>query len=247
MLFFAAKSTAVLKYLETDEKKGLSSDAVIGRIGQYGENRLKEKKKKSSIRRFFEQFADVMILILLAAAAVSFMLAFTGGDKADFFEPVLILVIVVVNAIIGVLQENKAEKALEALNELSAPFTRVIRDGEEKRIDARSIVPGDILCLESGDIVPADARLLQCSGLKCDESALTGESVPAEKNAAAVLSENAPVGDRCNMIFSGCSVSAGTATAVVTSTGMDTEMGKIAGLLDLSKADMTPLQIKLSR
>ncbi len=247
MLFFAAKSTAVLKYLETDEKKGLSSDAVIGRIGQYGENRLKEKKKKSSIRRFFEQFADVMILILLAAAAVSFMLAFTGGDKADFFEPVLILVIVVVNAIIGILQENKAEKALEALNELSAPFTRVIRDGEEKRIDARSIVPGDILCLESGDIVPADARLLQCSGLKCDESALTGESVPAEKNAAAVLSENAPVGDRCNMIFSGCSVSAGTATAVVTSTGMDTEMGKIAGLLDLSKADMTPLQIKLSR
>lgn len=247
LLFFAEKGAAVLKYLETDEKSGLSSEAAVGRIGQYGENRLKEKKKTSSFRRFIGQFADVMILILLAAAAVSFFLAFTGEDKTDFFEPILILVIVVVNAIIGVLQENKAEKALEALNELSAPLARVIRDGEEKRIDARSLVPGDILRLESGDIVPADARILQCAGLKCDESALTGESLPAEKNAVTVLPEGASVGDRCNMVFSGCSVSTGTATAVVTATGMDTEMGKIAHLLDNAKSDLTPLQVRLSK
>lgn len=237
----------MLKYLETDEKQGLSERTAVGRIGQYGENRLREAKKTSFFQKFIRQFADVMVLILLAAAAISFVLALLGGEKADFFEPILILVIVVCNAVIGVMQENKAEKALEALNSLAAPLAKVIRDGKEKRIDAASLVPGDILCIESGDILPADARLLECSGLKCDESALSGESVSAKKNADAILPENAPIAECCNMVFSGCSVRTGTGKAVVTATGMDTEVGKIAHLLDSAKAEQTPLQARLAR
>ena len=230
----------MLKYLETDKKLGLTEQAAVGRIGQYGENRLREAKKTTFFAKFIRQFADVMVLILLAAAGISFVLAFHGGDKADYFEPILILGIVMCNAVIGVIQENKAEKALEALKNLTAPLAKVIRDGQEKRIDAASLVPGDILCLESGDILPADARLLECSGLKCDESALSGESADEEKNADAVLPENAQIAERCNMVFSGCSVRTGTGKAVVTATGMDTEVGKIAHLLDCAKAEQTP-------
>ena len=246
MLFFAEKASHVVGYFGTNEINGLSTEAAVGKIGQYGENRLAEKKKTSDFRKFLAQFADVMILILLAAAAISFLLAFYSGEKADYFEPILILIIVVVNAFIGVIQEKKAEKALEALRNLSAPLAKVIRDGNKQRVDAVSLVPGDILFLESGDIVPADARLIECSGLKCDESALSGESVPAEKNAFLLLPANAPLGDRHNMVFSGCTVTTGTAKAVVTATGMDTEMGKIAHLLNTSENDMTPLQKKLA-
>ena len=164
-----------------------------------------------------------------------------------FFEPVLILLIVVLNAIMGVVQESRAEKALEALKGMSAPHARVIRGGEEAVINAAELVPGDIIRLEAGDFVPADARLLHSVSLKSEESALTGESVPAEKDAEAIIEEKAPLGDRVNMVFSGCSITYGTATAVVTATGMDTEMGKIANLLDSEEEGQTPLQQKLAQ
>ena len=165
----------------------------------------------------------------------------------EFFEPALILLIVVLNAVLGVVQESKAEKALDALKNLSAPHARVLRDGKEQVIDASQLVPGDILRLEAGDFIPADVRLLKSVSLKSEESALTGESVPAEKDADQEIPENAPLGDRANMAFSGCSVTYGTATAVVTATGMHTEMGKIAGLLEGEDETQTPLQQKLAQ
>ena len=188
-----------------------------------------------------------MILILLAAAAVSFAIACTQGDPMEFFEPVLILLIVVLNAIMGMLQESKAEKALDALKSMSAPHARVLRDGTEQVIDASALVPGDVIHLEAGDFIPADARLLRSVSLKCEESALTGESVPCEKDALAKVDAKAPLGDRSNMVFSGCSVTYGTATAIVTATGMNTEMGKIANLLEGAGDSQTPLQKKLAQ
>ena len=188
-----------------------------------------------------------MIIILLIAAAVSFGIAMVEGDVAEFFEPALILLIVILNAIMGVLQESKAEKALDALKSLSAPHARVLRDGVESVIDAAELVPGDIIKLEAGDFVPADARLLKSASLKSEESALTGESVSAEKDALAQIEENAPLGDRSNMVFSGCSITYGTATAVVSATGMQTEMGKIADLLNNENDTQTPLQKKLAQ
>ena len=197
--------------------------------------------------RFFDQFKDVMILILIAAAIVSFVLVCIEQDWGELFEPILILTIVILNAIMGVYQEGKAEKALDALKNMSAPHARVIRDGVEQVIDASLLVPGDIIKLEAGDFVPADARLLHSTSLKSEESALTGESVPSEKDATLVVDENAPIGDRSNMVFSGCSITYGTALAVVTGTGMDTEMGKIANLLDDAGDTQTPLQKKLAQ
>ena len=237
----------VLSHLSTDPQQGLRGDQLPKLREQYGPNKLREKKKKTNLQRFFDQFKDVMILILIAAAAVSFAIACTQHDPMEFFEPVLILLIVVLNAIMGMLQESKAEKALDALKSMSAPHARVIRDGQEAVIDASELVPGDIIRLEAGDFIPADARLLESVSLKSEESALTGESVPSEKDADAVVAEKAPLGDRSNMVFSGCSVTYGTALAVVTATGMDTEMGKIAGLLDGEGDTQTPLQKKLAQ
>lgn len=247
MVFHHETGEAVIHELNSDLSSGLSSSQAAQRKQQYGENRLREKKNKSNLRRFIDQFKDVMILILIAAAAVSFVIACIEGDPEGFFEPVLILLIVVLNAIMGVMQESKAEKALDALKNLSAPHARVLRDGKEAVIDASELVPGDIIRLEAGDYIPADARLVQSASLKSEESALTGESVPSEKDAEAVIPEDAPLGDRTNMVFSGCSVTYGTATAVVTATGMNTEMGKIANLLEAEEEGMTPLQKKLAQ
>ncbi len=231
----------------TDDKKGLTLDEVLNRQKKYGPNKLREKKKKSTLRRFFDQFKDAMILILIAAAIVSFVVVCVEQNWGELFEPLLILLIVILNAVMGVYQEGKAEKALDALKNMSAPHARVIRDGEEKIIDAADLVPGDIIHLEAGDFVPADARLIHSAGLKSEESALTGESVPSEKDYAAEVKEEAPLGDRHNMVYSGCSISYGTATAVVTAIGMDTEMGKIANLLDSEEEAQTPLQQKLAQ
>ena len=230
----------------TDTEKGLSSSKVTELYQKFGANKLREKPKKSIFVKFLEQFKDVMIIILILAAIISFITSITSGEK-EFFEPILILAIVILNAVIGVFQENKAEKALDALKNMSAPHARVIRDGEEKIIDAADLVPGDIIKLEAGDFVPADARIIFSSSLKSEESALTGESVPSEKDSEVPVNENAPLGDRTNMVFSGCSITYGTATAVVTATGMDTEMGKIANLLDDEEDTQTPLQIKLAQ
>ena len=236
----------LIRSLGTDAAKGLSAQSAAQAQNKYGENKLREKKKKTNLQRFFDQFKDVMILILLAAAAVSFGIACYEGNPREFFEPGLIVLIVILNAVMGVMQESKAERALDALKGLSSPHARVIRDGIEQVIDAVNLVPGDIIRLEAGDFVPADARLLRSVSLKSEESALTGESVPSEKDADAAVEENAPLGDRVNMVFSGCSITYGTATAVVTGTGMDTEMGKIANLLEGESDTQTPLQKKLA-
>ena len=237
----------ILQEYNVSIEKGLSDAEVTANREKYGENKLREKKKKTTLQRFLEQFKDVMIIILLIAAVISFVVAIIEGNPKEFFEPVLILLIVVLNAIMGVVQESKAEKALDALQNLSAPHARVIRNGVEKVIDAAELVPGDVIHLEAGDFVPADSRLIHSVSVKSEESALTGESVPSEKDAEASVEENAPIGDRTNMVFSGCSVTYGTATAIVTATGMNTEMGKIANLLDSEGDSQTPLQQKLAQ
>ncbi len=246
-MYYNQTNDEVLSSLNTDITKGLSTEQVKKLQAQYGENKLKEKKKKTTMQRFLDQFKDVMILILIAAAIVSFVIACVEKNPGEFFEPALILLIVILNAIMGVVQESKAEKALDALKNMSAPHARVIRDGKETVIDASLLVPGDIIKLEAGDFVPADARLIESTSLKSEESALTGESVPSEKDALAIVDENAPIGDRANMVFSGCSITYGNATAVVVQTGMDTQMGKIANLLNDETDTQTPLQQKLSQ
>ena len=247
MAFHHENTQAVLQQLQVHPERGLKQEQVLEKRKIYGENRLSAKKKKTTFQRFLEQFKDVMILILLSAAAVSFVIACVERNPGEFFEPLLILLIVVLNAVIGVMQESKAEQALDALKNMSAPHARVVRDGTEQVIEASELVPGDIIHLEAGDFVPADARLIHSVSIKSEESALTGESVPVEKNAEEVVEENAPLGERTNMVFSGCSITYGTASAVVTATGMDTEMGKIANLLNSEEEGQTPLQQKLAQ
>ncbi len=246
-MFYNQPKEEVLQNLKSDLNRGLTADAVGKLQEKYGENKLKEKRKRTNFERFVEQFKDAMILILIAAAIVSFIVACVEGNPKEFFEPALILLIVILNAIMGVMQESKAEKALDALKNMSAPHARVIRNGIEEIIDAKELVPGDIIKLEAGDFIPADARLIKSVSLKCEEAALTGESVPSEKDAEFIAEENAPLGDRANMVFSGCSVTYGTAVAVVCATGMDTQMGKIANLLDDEGNTQTPLQEKLAQ
>lgn len=247
MKFHTGTKEELLSRLGSDAKNGLTEEEAAARLGKYGPNKLKEGKKKTYLQRFLGQFADVMILILLAAAAVSFVIAVMEGETKGFFEPSLILLIVILNALMGVMQESRAEKALDALKNMSAPHAKVIRGGKEQIIDASGLAPGDVIRLEAGDFVPADARLIKSASLKSEESALTGESVPSEKDENVKVPDNAPLGDCANMVFSGCSITYGTATAVVTATGMDTEMGQIANLLEGAENAQTPLQAKLAQ
>jgi Ca2+-transporting ATPase len=241
------KKEEILIRLETDEVAGLADEQVTQRQEQYGKNQLKEKKKVTLLERFINQFKDAMILILLAAAAISFGVAIIEGHTGIFFEPLLILLIVFLNAIMGVIQESKAEQALEALMQLSAVQARVIRGGAERVVDSAELVPGDVIKIEAGDFVPADGRLLRSSSLKVDESALTGESVPVEKDYRLDYEGEVPVGDRRNMIYSGCGVTYGTGLAVITTIGMATQMGSIATLLESEEEGQTPLQGKLTQ
>lgn len=236
-----------IQSLSSNIERGLTSAQVAELQGRFGPNKLNKKRKKTNLQRFLEQFKDVMIIILLIATVISFVIACIEQNPMEFFEPVLILLIVILNAIMGMVQESKAEKALDALKNMSAPHARVLRDGAEKVIAASELVPGDIIHLEAGDFVPADARLLKSVSLKSEESALTGESVPSDKDAEAIVDEKAPLGDRSNTVFSGCSITYGTATAIVTGTGMNTEMGKITGLLEGEAESQTPLQQKLAQ
>jgi Ca2+-transporting ATPase len=246
MTTHSAPITELLASLGTDPATGLSETEVAARLGKYGKNLLRQEKRVSLARRFLLQFKDVMIVILLIAAGISLAVSLAEGET--LFEPLLILLIVILNAVIGVVQENKAERALEALKSLSSPHCRVLRDGKESIVDASGLVVGDIVILEAGDITPADARLIQSSNLKSDESALTGESVAAQKDADETIAKNAPLGDRKTMLFAGCSITYGSAKAVVTATGMDTEIGKIADLLQQGGDDeTTPLQRKLAQ
>ncbi len=248
MLPHSAEPYAVAAAFGADLEHGLTDARVLELLAQYGPNKLEEKKKKTMLTRILEQFKDAMIIILLAAAAISFIIAFIEGNTKEFFEPILILAIVVINAVLGLLQESKAEKALEALQQLSVPKAKVLRDGEKKLIDSSGLVPGDVMLLEAGDFVPADGRIFRAASLKSEEAVLTGESVPSDKFVEAIPGEEkVSLGDRENMVFSGCSITYGTGAAVVTGTGMKTEMGKIAGLLAGAGDSQTPLQQKLAK
>lgn len=232
--------------LKSDISKGLNEQTAKIRLEKNGENKLEGRKKASLLRRFAAQFSDFCVIILFIACIISFFTSIIDGS-GDFVEPVVILIIVVLNAAIGVFQEQRAEKAIEALKKMTAPTAIVIRSGETKKIPASQLVPGDLIMLESGDMIPADARLISSNGLKVQESALTGESVPSEKDAEAVCTEKCPIADRKNMIFSSTTVIAGNCTAIVTETGMLTQVGKIAHLLANEEAPQTPLQQRLGK
>ncbi len=237
----------LLSTLDVRRESGLSSEEAARRLAENGKNALTPPKKKSMIAKFLEQFKDMMIIVLLVAAAVSAVIAIVEENYAELVDSGVILLIVIINAIIGLVQENKAEAAMEALQKMNRPYTKVIRNGETVRILSEEVVVGDIVRLDAGDTVPADMRLLESASLKIEESALTGESVPAEKDATATVAENAPLGDRVNMAYSGSTVTYGRGVGVVTTTGMNTEVGKIATMLAGAEATTSPLQKQLGK
>ena len=227
--------------LSTNSVDGLSSKEANARLEQYGYNQLKEAKKESLFIKFLNQLKDTMVIILLIAAFVSILV-----EPSEWIDSVIILVVVLINAILGVAQESKAEKSLEALKNMTAPTAKVIRDGNAKVIDAKELVIGDLLILEAGDRVGADARIIESHNLQIDESALTGESVPVNKSDLPLENADIPLGDRVNMAYQSCNVTYGRGMAIVTATGMDNEVGKIADMLMNEKQESTPLQIKLN-
>ena len=234
----------ILTELESSAS-GLSEEQAEERLERYGENKLAEAKKTTVLQRFFQQLKDPMLLILLAAAAVSAVTNALSGES--FTEVFIILVVVLLNAVLGVIQESKAEAAIEALQSMTAAKCKVLRGGELKVIEISRLVPGDVVVLEAGDAVPADGRLLESASLKIEEAALTGESVPVNKAVEVIFDGDVPLGDRRNMCYMGSTVVYGRGRAVVTATGMGTEMGRIAGVLAQTEQEQTPLQRKLSQ
>ena len=221
---------------------GLTEEQVMINRETYGINKLDEKKKTPLIVKFLLQFKDPLIIILIIAAIVSVII-----DPEEFVESIIIMVVVLINAILGLYQENKAEKSLEALQKMSAAQCKVLRGGVVQTIETSELVVGDIILVEAGDSVPADARIIECSNLKVEEAALTGESVPVDKNSNYIEEDDIPLGDRHNDLFSSTYVTNGKATAIVTAVGMQTEIGKIAGMLSEQKDEETPLQQKLAK
>ena len=234
----------VTKELNTDVEKGLSSDEVNKRYEKYGRNELKAKPKKTLLQKFLEQFKDFMIIVLIIAAIVSGIVGVQEGEGIT--DTIIILIVVVVNAIIGVAQENKAEKSLEALQKLSSHVAKVMRDGKLIVVQSADLVPGDIVVLDTGDFIPADLRIIEAVNLKSQESALTGESVPVEKFEDTIEDESVGVGDRKNLLFSSSLITYGRGKGIVVETGMTTEVGKIAEMINEAEDEATPLQIKLN-
>lgn len=247
MKFYLEEAEQVMKDLDA-VPEGLTSDEASKRLEKYGKNELAKPKGKSLIRRFLEQLADPMIIILLVAAVVSgITAAYANESFADVF---IILFVVIINAVLGVYQESKAEKAIEALQKMTAATSKVLRDGEIAHVKSADMVPGDVILLEAGDAVPADCRIIESASLKIEEAALTGESVPAGKIMEKLLpsdGKDVPLGDRKNMAYMGSTVVYGRGKAVVTRTGMETEMGKIASAITNAEDGQTPLQKKLSQ
>ncbi len=228
------------------QRGGLTSQEAAARLEKHGPNRLQEAKKITNFQRFLQQLKDPMLLILMAAAAVSAVTSILSGEKLT--EVIIILAVVLLNAILGVVQESKAEAAIEALQTMTAATSKVLRDGKITVLHSADLVPGDVVLLEAGDAVPADGRLLESASLKIEEAALTGESVPVNKTAEAIDAQgDVPLGDRKNMCYMGSTVVYGRGSAVITATGMDTEMGKIAGVLARTEQEETPLQRKLTQ
>lgn len=236
----------VLAHLHVNKETGLSSREAQSRLLQAGENRLREKPHTSLFIKFLEQWKDFMILTLIGAAVISTVVSFLNGDR-DLTDPIIIFVIITVNAVLGVVQETRAEKSLDALKKLSAPSASVLRDGRRQNLDAAFVVPGDIVFLEAGCFVPADGRLLEAVNLKTEESALTGESVPVEKRTAALRGGDTPLSERSNLALSTTIVTSGRGVMAVTATGMDTEVGHIATMILNDGGKDTPLQKRLAQ
>ena len=247
---YLASAEDVLASQKSSAEEGLTAAEAAARLASVGPNKLKEEEKTPLWKRFFEQMADPMVIMLLVAAAISAATGFIQGEP-DFADVAIILFVVVVNSILGVVQEAKSEQALEALQEMSAAQSKVIRDGKMNHMPSSELVPGDVVLLEAGDSVPADCRVLESASMKIEEAALTGESVPVEKHADVIAlaadTDDVPLGDRKNMCYMGSTVVYGRGRAVVVGTGMETEMGKIADALTTAKKELTPLQIKLAQ
>ena len=243
--WFNKEIKEVEKELETDLEKGLNSERVKERQEKYGLNQLKAAKKKTLLQRFLDQFKDFSIIVLIIAAIVSGAVGIAEGEGIT--DTIIILIVVIVNAIIGVTQESKAEKSLEALQKLTDHASKVIRNGEVVVIPAKELVPGDIVVLDTGDYIPADLRIVEAVNLKSQEASLTGESVPVEKNSDKIDREDIGIGDRVNMLFSSSLVTYGRGKGIVVETGMTTEVGKIAGMINSTEKQETPLQQKLNK
>ena len=246
MKFHLEKISDVFSELSS-KREGLSTEEARSRLEKHGRNKLAEGKHVSLIARFFSQMTDPMVLVLLAAAAVSAATSIMAHESPA--DVCIILAVVILNAVLGVVQESKAEKAIEALKEMSSATSKVLRDGKITQIQSEELVPGDVVLLEAGDAVPADARIFECASLKLEEAALTGESVPSEKTSDALAADDGkdvPLGDRKNMVYMGSAVVYGRGRAVITNTGMDTEMGKIADAITKAEDGETPLQLKLA-
>ena len=241
--WFSKSGEDVAKFFETDMIKGLSSEQVEEKRSVYGTNEIVSKNKKSIAKMILEQFQDFMIIILIIAAVISGIVGQSNGE--GFTDSIIILVIVILNAVIGVIQELKAQKSLESLKNLSAPHSKVIRDGKLQDLESKYLVPGDIVVLETGDYVPADLRLIEAVNLKTQEAALTGESLPVEKNTEKIDKEDIGIGDRLNQAFSSSLVTYGRGKGIVVSIGMQTEVGKIATMLDSVDDSETPLSRRL--
>lgn len=237
-MWFNKSSKEVLDNFQTNVSNGLTSKEAKNRLEKYGENKLKAKKGKTIIQMFFAQLKDTMIYILLGAAGISILMK-------DYNEAIIILLVIILNAVIGVAQEAKAEKALEALKKLSTPKALVIRDGGIIEIQSELVVPGDVIVIDAGRYIPADLRLVESVNLKIEESALTGESVPSDKYSDTITEKDVPLGDQKNMAFSSTLATYGRGIGIVVSTGMDTQIGKIAKMIDEAQNEMTPLQKKL--
>jgi len=232
---------------------GLTAAEAEKRLAENGKNKLIEGKKESLLHRFLKQLAEPMTIILIVAALISAGVEIYNGVSSGHWEfpadVIIIMAVVIINAVLGVFQESKAEKAIEALQEMSKAQSKVIRDGKQIAIPSEDLVVGDIIILEAGDSVPADARIIECASMKIEEAALTGESVPVDKKVDALnagANGDVALGDRKNMVFMGSTVVYGRGKAVVVATGMDTEMGKIANALAQAEEGKTPLQIKLA-
>ena len=246
MIWHTLTGETVINKLISNGEKGLSSEEVLKRRDAFGKNEIPDTKNQNILLKFLNQFNDYMIIILLIAAAISFFIAIYE-QKNDFVEPIVIIAIIVLNAIIGGIQEERAEKALAELKNLTRPTATVIRDGNIQTINAAELVKGDIIYLKSGNFVPADARLIKSTELVADESSLTGESHPVNKNHNSLHNENTPIADITNMVWSASAITGGNGVAVITETGINTQVGKIAKAIIESKAPQTPLQNKLEQ
>ena len=244
-LWFHKSVDETKEYFKLDEENGLSNEQVNENRQKYGTNELQTKKKKSTFVKFLEQFKDFMIIVLIIAAIISGVVGYIEGEGIT--DSIIILIVVILNAVIGVIQENKAEKSLEALQKLSDHASKVVRDGKLQVIPAKELVPGDLVVLDTGDYIPADLRIVEEANLKSQESSLTGESVPVEKNSEIIEETEIGVGDRKNMLFSSSLVTYGRGKGIVVETGMTTEVGKIAGMINSKEKQETPLQRKLNK